>query len=61
MSATYSKTARYLHWIIALLVILQFAFIFTAEGLPTGHDLKGLFYQLHFSTGFTPSGAWSTG
>ncbi|MDX1454611.1 MAG: cytochrome b [Gammaproteobacteria bacterium] len=53
MSTSYSKTARRLHWIIAVLVILQFIFIFTAEGLPREHELRGLFFQLHFSTGFT--------
>lgn len=49
----YSATAKWLHWLVALLVVLQFVFIFTAEELPRGDELRSMFFRLHFSTGFT--------
>lgn len=49
----YTAMARTLHWVVALLVVLQFIFIFWAEEVPRGEDLRGILFGLHFSTGFT--------
>lgn len=51
-TSRYSATAKFLHWMIALLVVAQFVFIFTAEELPRG-DLRTLLMRLHISSGFT--------
>lgn len=52
MTQHYSSTAKWLHWLVALLVVLQFVFVFTAEELPRG-GTRDILMQLHLSTGFT--------
>ena len=51
--AEYTSVARALHWVVALFVVLQFVFIFTAEALPREDEMRDTFFHLHFSTGFT--------
>lgn len=52
MTQYYSSTAKWLHWLVALLVIMQFIFVFTADELPRG-GTGDMLMQLHLSTGFT--------
>lgn len=52
-ASEYSPTAKTLHWVVALLVVLQFIFIFWAEELPREDDLRGILFRLHFSTGIS--------
>lgn len=51
----YSGVAQALHWLIALLVIAQFAAIWTAEALPKG-ELKLFLVLSHKSIGITVLG-----
>lgn len=47
----YTATAIALHWLIALLLIGQFAFGLLLEDIPRGTPARGLYVNLHKSTG----------
>lgn len=48
----YSGTAQLLHWLIALLVVVQFTLVWTAGTMPRG-DLRTTVMLTHVSVGFT--------
>jgi cytochrome b561 len=49
--ARYTSTAIALHWLIALLLLGQFAFGLTLEDIPRGTPARGYYVNLHKSTG----------
>lgn len=51
----YSGVAMLLHWLISLLIILQFVFVWSAEALPRG-DAQTTLMLLHKSSGMTVLG-----
>ena len=51
----YSGVAQLLHWLISLLIILQFVFVWSAEALPRG-DTQTTLMLLHKSSGMTVLG-----
>jgi cytochrome b561 len=51
MHARYTGTAMALHWLIALLLLGQFAFGLTLEDIPRGTPERGYYVNLHKSTG----------
>jgi cytochrome b561 len=51
MNARYTNTAIGLHWLIALLLLGQFAFGLALEDIPRGTPERGYYVNLHKSTG----------
>ena len=51
MQARYSATAIALHWLIALLLLGQFAFGLMLEDIPRGTPARGIYVNLHKSSG----------
>lgn len=51
METSYNRTALLLHWLIALLLVGQFAFGWYLGGIPRGVPARGYFVNLHKSTG----------
>ena len=51
MEARYTRTAMLLHWLVALLLLGQFAFGWYLETIPRGVPARGYFVNLHKSTG----------
>jgi cytochrome b561 len=51
MPARYTSTAIALHWLIALLLLGQFAFGLFLEDIPRGTPARGYYVNLHKSTG----------
>ncbi len=51
MRDRYTTTAIALHWLIALLLLGQFAFGLTLEDIPRGTPERGIYVNLHKSTG----------
>ena len=51
MEARYNRTARLLHWLIAVLLIGQFAFGWWLSDVPRNTPERGYFVNLHKSTG----------
>src|SRR5438067_913514 len=47
----YTSTAIALHWLIALLLLGQFVFGLTLEDIPRGTPERGIYVNLHKSTG----------
>ena len=51
MKARYNGMAMGLHWLVALLLVSQFALGWYLEGIPRGVPARGYFVNLHKSTG----------
>jgi cytochrome b561 len=51
MHARYTDTAIALHWVIALLLLGQFAFGLSLDDIPRGTPARGFYVNLHKSTG----------
>lgn len=51
MDARYTRTAMLLHWLVALLLLGQFAFGWYLQDIPRGVPARGYFVNLHKSTG----------
>jgi cytochrome b561 len=51
MPARYTGTAIALHWLVALLLLGQFAFGLALEDIPRGTPARGWYVNLHKSTG----------
>ena len=51
MSARYTTTAITLHWLIALLLLGQFAFGLLLDDIPRGTPARGIYVNLHKSSG----------
>lgn len=51
MYARYTATAIALHWLIALLLLGQFAFGLLLDDIPRGTPARGLYVNLHKSSG----------
>ena len=51
MQARYTRTAMLLHWLVAVLLLGQFAFGWYLETIPRGVPARGYFVNLHKSTG----------
>ena len=51
MQARYTRTAMLLHWLVAFLLLGQFAFGWFLETIPRGVAARGYFVNLHKSTG----------
>jgi cytochrome b561 len=51
MPARYTSTAIFLHWLIALVLLGQFAFGLFLEDIPRGTPARGYYVNLHKSTG----------
>jgi len=51
MHARYTTTAIALHWLIALLLLGQFAFGLLLEDIPRGTPARGIYVNLHKSSG----------
>ena len=51
MPARYTATAIALHWLIALLLLGQFAFGLLLEDIPRGTPARGIYVNLHKSSG----------
>jgi cytochrome b561 len=51
MDERYTRTAMLLHWLVALLLLGQFAFGWYLESIPRGVPARGYFVNLHKSTG----------
>ena len=51
MEVRYSRTAVLLHWLVALLLLGQFAFGWYLQGITRGVPARGYFVNLHKSTG----------
>jgi cytochrome b561 len=49
----YGKVAIALHWLIAVLIFGQIAFGWFLEGVPRGTPMRGVYVNLHKSTGLT--------
>ena len=48
----YSGTAMLLHWLVSLLIVVQFALVWTADSLPRG-ETPSLLMAFHRSVGMT--------
>ena len=51
MDQRYTRTAMLLHWLIAILLVSQFAFGWVLNDIPLGVPARGYFVNLHKSTG----------
>lgn len=51
MEIRYTRTAMLLHWVVAVLLLGQFAFGWYLESIPRGIPARGYFVNLHKSTG----------
>ncbi len=51
MDQRYTRTAMFLHWLIAILLMGQFAFGWYLNEIPRGVPARGYFVNLHKSTG----------
>lgn len=51
LGARYTATAITLHWLIAALLLGQFAFGLALDGIPRGTPERGLYVNLHKSSG----------
>ena len=51
MESRYSRTARVLHWLIAVLLLGQFVFGWWLSDIPRNTPARGYFINLHKSTG----------
>jgi cytochrome b561 len=51
MDANYTRTAIWLHWLIAIFLVGQFLFGWYLTGVPRGTPDRGYFVNLHKSTG----------
>lgn len=51
MDQRYTRTAMLLHWLVALLLLGQFALGWYLESIPRGVPARGYFVNLHKSTG----------
>lgn len=51
MDERYTRTAMLLHWLVALLLLGQFAFGWYLQEIPRGVPARGYFVNLHKSTG----------
>jgi cytochrome b561 len=51
MESRYTRTAMLLHWLIAFLLVGQFAFGWYLQSIPRGIPERGYFVNLHKSTG----------
>lgn len=51
MDQRYTRTAMFLHWLIAILLLSQFAFGWYLNDVPRGTPARGYFVNLHKSTG----------
>ncbi len=51
MQATYDRTARLLHWLIAVLLLAQLVFGWWLGDIPRGTPARGYWVNLHKSTG----------
>jgi cytochrome b561 len=51
MDHRYTRTAMFLHWLIALLLLSQFAFGWYLQDVPRGVPARSYFVNLHKSTG----------
>lgn len=51
MEQRYTRTAIFLHWLIAMLLLGQFAFGWYLDGIPRGVLARGYYVNLHKSTG----------
>lgn len=51
METRYGRTARVLHWLIAILLLLQFVFGWWLGDIPRNTPARGYFVNLHKSTG----------
>ncbi len=51
MQATYDRTARQLHWLIAALLLAQLIFGWWLGDIPRGTPARGYYVNLHKSTG----------
>lgn len=51
LGSRYTATAITLHWLIAVLLLGQFAFGLTLDGIPRGTPERGLYVNLHKSSG----------
>ena len=49
----YTATAIALHWLMAVLIVLGYAFILLREEFPKGSEPRALMKMLHFSIGVT--------
>jgi cytochrome b561 len=49
----YTKAAIILHWLIAVLLLAQIAFGWFLETVPRGTPMRGVYVNLHKSTGLT--------
>jgi cytochrome b561 len=53
VSQRYGRVAIVLHWLVAALISAQIAFGWFLEGVPRGTPMRGLYVNLHKSTGLT--------
>ena len=51
MEQRYTRTAMFLHWLIAMLLLGQFAFGWYLDDIPRGVPARGYYVNLHKSTG----------
>ena len=51
MASRYGRTARVLHWLIAILLLVQFVFGWWLNDIPRNTPARGYFVNLHKSTG----------
>jgi len=51
MDQRYTRTAMTLHWLIAILLLSQFAFGWYLNDIPRGVPARGYFVNLHKSSG----------
>jgi len=51
MEQRYSRTAMFLHWLVAILLLGQFAFGWYLNDIPRGIPARGYYVNLHKSTG----------
>lgn len=51
LPSRYNRTAMLLHWLVALLLLGQFAFGWLLDDIPRGTPARGYFFSLHKSTG----------
>jgi cytochrome b561 len=51
--ARYTRTAIALHWLIALVILVQIPFGWSLEEIPTGTPARGWYVNLHKSVGIT--------
>ena len=51
LESRYGRTARMLHWLIAILLLLQFVFGWWLNDIPRNTPARGYFVNIHKSTG----------